>query len=570
MELAGSHLGRRRQHVRKSLRLVSGETGTIWLLTTWNRGDDREPEIIDRTSQDTRRVFVTCSHDDGVTWSTPREITDTVKKPDWTWYATGPGSGIQMRHGTHKGRLVIPCDHIEADTKHYYSHVIYSDDHGQNWQLGGQTPMQQVNECEVVELPGGHLMLNMRNYDRTRKYRQVAVSEDGGLTWKDQRFDATLIEPICQAAIRRYRWPDDKGDSVILFSNPASEENRVNMTLRVSYDEGQSWPVSRTLHAGPSAYSDLAVLANGATGCLYEAGQHHPYEKIVFASVPQGSSGDAAAGGPASLPLVDISQDAARHVIVAAGTEAVYQGHPTTLLMPNGKTIFAVWSIDHGGPAGPMARSEDGGRTWIRIDDQLPAGFRQHLNCPSIYRMVDPAGKERLWVFSAQPNMPRIVSEDGGSTWRELDPLGFPCVMTFSSVVPLRNGSYAGFYHRRADKSLQVLQSGTEDGGSTWSAPRVIAAVEGKEPCEPFVFRSPDDSELCCLMRENTHAAPQPHDVQSRRGPDVDNAGRYHLGLDGRSTHGRVHTGRSAGHCLPGSGTGQPHARALRCLGGPL
>ena len=127
------------------------QTGTIWLLHTWNRGDDREPAIIDQTSRDTRRVFVSSSRDEGLTWSTPREITADVKRDNWTWYATGPGTGIQLEHGPHAGRLVIPCDHIEAGTKRYYSHVIYSDDQGQTWKLGGTTPQDQVNECEVVE-----------------------------------------------------------------------------------------------------------------------------------------------------------------------------------------------------------------------------------------------------------------------------------------------------------------------------------------------------------------------------------------------------------------------------------
>jgi hypothetical protein len=216
----------------------------------------------------------------------------------------------------------------------------------------------------------------------------------------------------------------------------------------------------------------------------------------------------------AGIPIIDISAEADRHVIIAAGTPEVYQGHPTSLLMPNGRTMFCVWSIGHGGPCGPMARSDDGGLTWQRLDHLLPAGFREHRNCPSIYRLVDAAGRERLWVFSAQPNMPRIVSENGGATWREEAPLGFACVMTFSSMVRLKNGNYLGMYHRRSDGEpgeargavfLQVLQTETADGGLTWSAPRVVAAVAGKMPCEPFVFRSPDGDELCCLMRENTH-----------------------------------------------------------------
>ena len=119
------------------------------------------------------------------------------------------------------------------------------------------------------------------------------------------------------------------------------------------------------------------------------------------------------------LPLVDISGETGRHVVIAAGTETVYQGHPTTLLMPDGKTMLAVWCIGHGGHCGPMARSNDGGLTWTRLDDQLPPAFRKHGNCPSIYRLVDGEGRERLWVFSAHPKMPRIMSEDGGKTWQD-------------------------------------------------------------------------------------------------------------------------------------------------------
>lgn len=209
------------------------------------------------------------------------------------------------------------------------------------------------------------------------------------------------------------------------------------------------------------------------------------------------------------LPFVDLSGERDRQIVIAAGTDKVYQGHPTTLLMPDGKTIFAVWSLGHGGPAGPMARSDDGGRTWTRLDHLLPPSYSQHVNCPSIYRMVDPSGKERLWVFSAKPLMPRIVSEDGGKSWREMPPLGLECVMTFSSVLRLRDGRYLGMYHKGPggqDKTpLEVLQTISSDGGVTWSEPRVVAAVPGKNPCEPFVFRSPNRRELCCLMRENTH-----------------------------------------------------------------
>ena len=259
--------------------ILDRETKTVWLLSTWNRGDDAEPAIIAGTSHDTRRVFVQRSTDDGRTWTAPRDITLTVKPPDWTWYATGPGGGIQLAAGPHRGRLIVPCDHIEAGTKRYYSHVIYSDDHGNSWQRGGSSPRDQVNECQVADLTDGRLLLNMRNYDPAQRRRQVAFSADGGLSWSGQRFDETLVEPICQGSLRRC-------GAALLFANPADSQRRINLTVRLSMDDGASWIASRSLHRGPAAYSDLADLGQGLAACLYERGEAQPYERIVFARFP--------------------------------------------------------------------------------------------------------------------------------------------------------------------------------------------------------------------------------------------------------------------------------------------
>lgn len=258
--------------------VVDLDTGAIWLLMSWNYGDSRRNHIVDTT----RRVFVTCSTDDGHTWAKPREITDDVKLTNWIWYATGPGAGIQKQKAPCAGRLIIPCDHgkIENECR---SHIIYSDDHGKSWRLGGHVPREPETECEVVEMADGRLMLNMRSYHRARKTRQVAFSRDGGLTWEDQHFDQTLIDSICQASIRRYAWPVPGRSGLILFSNPASRDQRVKMTLRASFDDGVTWPFQKTLHEGPSAYSDLAVLGNGEIACLFESGEQSPYERLTLA-----------------------------------------------------------------------------------------------------------------------------------------------------------------------------------------------------------------------------------------------------------------------------------------------
>jgi len=265
--------------------VVDRKTGNIILLSTWNLGSDHEPAIINGTSKDTRRVFVLSSSDDGKTWSTAREITSAVKKPDWTWYATGPCNGIQMRSGKNKDRLVIPCDHIEAGTQKYFSHAIYSDDHGVTWKLGGTTPSDKVNECTVAELPKGKLLLNMRNYTDIR-VRQTSTSTDGGETWSELKGDATLIEPVCQGSLI---WYNHKGRKPFLaFSNPASQKARINMTVRLSYDLGKTWAKKLVLHEGPSAYSNLVTLPNGNLACLYEAGKAKPYEGIVFREISFG------------------------------------------------------------------------------------------------------------------------------------------------------------------------------------------------------------------------------------------------------------------------------------------
>ena len=102
-----------------------------------------------------------------------------------------------------------------------------------------------------------------------------------------------------------------------------------------------------------------------------------------------------------AMPLVDLSGETNRHVIVAAGTEKVYQGHPTTAMTADGR-IIAVWCTPHGGWCGSAAESSDGGKSWTRIDERFPEAFRRHVNCPSIYRLVGPDGKARLWVYAVQ------------------------------------------------------------------------------------------------------------------------------------------------------------------------
>lgn len=205
------------------------------------------------------------------------------------------------------------------------------------------------------------------------------------------------------------------------------------------------------------------------------------------------------------LPWIDLSQDKNRHIIISEGTETLYNGHPTTVMMSDNKTIFCTWSYNHGGKLGFLSISKDGGQTWEMMD--VPSDWQNTKNCPSIYLLKDKKGIERLFVFAAHPEMSYTYSENLGETWTPMKSLGMPCVMAFSSIIRLKNGDYLGLYHRGyndLDKSpLTLWQSISNDGGLTWNTPVLVGKKDDKSPCEPFVFRTPDGEMLVCIAREN-------------------------------------------------------------------
>ncbi len=265
--------------------IVDQETGRIILVTCWNLGEDHEKEIIDGKSKDSRRIYVLSSDNDGISWSAPKEINSSVKHPDWTWYATGPCHGIQLQSKKYKGRLVVSANHMVAGTKTYHSQLIYSDDKGETWKLGGIVSKHGGNESSVVELENGNLMLNMRNYNREEsKSRSYVISEDGGETVSEMQYLPELIEPICQGSTLNYM-KNGKISNNILFSNPASTDKREKMTIKLSENNGKTWPYAFPVYSGPSAYSDLVNLPDGNIGLLYEYGTDNAYEKIGFTRI---------------------------------------------------------------------------------------------------------------------------------------------------------------------------------------------------------------------------------------------------------------------------------------------
>lgn len=234
------------------------------------------------------------------------------------------------------------------------------------------------------------------------------------------------------------------------------------------------------------------------------------------------------------IESIDLSGATNAHAFVRRGSRTDYWGHPTTALLADGKTVYCVYPFHHAGRGGFLSVSEDGGLSWRDVSDRLPAIARRYACCPCIYNLKTPEGTDRLvyWQSFVAPDehaalnatfvkavskddttaMPGCVSDDGGRSWRALAPLGpkFRNVIPFQGIVALkgRPGRYLGVFHRGDTGCfdgghLEVLSATTEDGGLTWSDPKVIAEAPNLQLCEPWVFRSPEGDELCCLIREN-------------------------------------------------------------------
>lgn len=240
------------------------------------------------------RCFSMRSTDDGLSWSSPVDITAAFEpfraKYDWKAIATGPGHGIQLKGG----RLVVPIWLAYGKVGDHHpsaSATIYSDDHGKTWKAGeiavpDEGDFGDPNETMITTLSDGRVLLVTRSESKANR-KIITISADGASGWSQPEFHDQLWEPICMASIIGH--PSQPG--TLIFSNPHSlarddsgkeipigRGKRQNLSIKMSRDDGKTWPVNKTLEAGPSAYSDLAILPDGTVLCLYEADQ-----KIVAA-----------------------------------------------------------------------------------------------------------------------------------------------------------------------------------------------------------------------------------------------------------------------------------------------
>ncbi len=259
--------------------LVDRETGTIWVAGLWSHGERGwKGSGAGLSPDETGQLVLFKSDDDGRTWSEPINITSQIKDPKWHLVFNGPGCGISKRDGT----IVFAGQFKDADDMPY-STIIYSKDHGITWHIGSGAK-SNTTEAQVAELSDGSLMLNMR--DNRGESRSVYITNDLGQTWHEHPTSrSALPEPVCQASLISMDVPE-LSRPILLFSNPAvPDKPRRNMTIKVSLDDGNTWPEEYHLliDSGTSAgYSCLTAIDPHTVGILYEGSRAN----MTFLRIP--------------------------------------------------------------------------------------------------------------------------------------------------------------------------------------------------------------------------------------------------------------------------------------------
>lgn len=246
------------------------DDGTVMLVFGWSVA----------SSSSSTKVFYCTSKDDGVSWSTPVEITSQVKVPTRTKYQTGPVHGIVKQRDPHKGRIIVPV--YGTSSNGTPSGVFWSDDNGASWHPGGSVDYKYGGEPTVTERGDGSLIINMRDNNSANPYRYQAVSSDGGQTWGTVQA-TQLIEPNgCEGALLTYSLGTTAKSSVLLFSNPNHTESRRHGSVKISRDGGSNWTAmyqytKTTTYDMYSSYSDLVIVGGDVIGVVYEAGYKNNY-----------------------------------------------------------------------------------------------------------------------------------------------------------------------------------------------------------------------------------------------------------------------------------------------------
>lgn len=256
--------------------VVDSATGTIHVL--YNRWEPGYGTHNCEAGKRHNQAWIRTSDDNGATWSDARDITDAVRNVSkWPFMYFGPGGAIQMA----EGRLVVPAAAtvIEGDTTRRASYAVYSDDGGVTWEAGAPSWYPATNECQIVEVFSGYLLMNARQVDGDRSV--FFTSSDNGLTWGLwlPGVDVTPVATGWENVVR-----DDSGQRAVVWTGPAGP-GRKAMTVHVDGDIDQYFERVFELDDRPAAYSDLAALGNGDCAMVWETGNNDPYEQIVYTTV---------------------------------------------------------------------------------------------------------------------------------------------------------------------------------------------------------------------------------------------------------------------------------------------
>lgn len=262
--------------------LVDRQTNTIWVAAVWAHGHPGKrnwwASRQGMTPKETSQFMLVKSEDDGLTWSEEINITGQIKDPKWHLLLEGPGKGITLKDGT----LVFPAQYKD-ENEMPHSTIIWSKNHGKTWTIG-KGAKENTTEAQVIERNDGSLMLNMRdNRNRTdaseTNGRSVYTSKDLGKTWVKHNTSRTnaLQESTCMASIIKEGFiVDGKKQPLVLFSNPNTKKGRHHMSIKVSFDDGESWDTTKTLlldEGNGRGYSCMTKVDDHTIGILYEGSQ---------------------------------------------------------------------------------------------------------------------------------------------------------------------------------------------------------------------------------------------------------------------------------------------------------
>lgn len=232
-------------------------------------------KALDPDDPEALRNYV-CFTKNGKTWTKPVEVTRTTRHEDCRTSCSGPNPGVMLTRGEHKGRLVVAFNEA-VNFGNWHITAAYSDDHGATWQMGeGRSAKGHgINEVSSVETEDGGVLVIARDQSGGG-LKCVARSHDGGDTWSDVIHHPELTCTVCQNGLTRYSFSTDAkygSKSRILFSGPTGKVNTRNAgVIKMSYDDGETWPVEKSVGDGPFAYSVMCPLKPGYVALLFEAG----------------------------------------------------------------------------------------------------------------------------------------------------------------------------------------------------------------------------------------------------------------------------------------------------------